>query len=138
MIDYRIKGMIVNGMGAAHTTISEQKPFFKDIPNIEQMFVGTINLNISPNLIKPLQFDYFIEPVNWGMIESFGFCKTKVEYNAQQYDGYLYFPSNSPHFRNKYFFDYLEIICKYIPDLRSGPELSIYIDKSKIDVYQNI
>ncbi len=138
MNDYKIIGKIVNGIGAARNAIKLQKPHFKDIPDINKMHDGTINLNISPILIKPLLFDYSIGPINWGMIESFGFCKIKIEYNTKLYDGYLYFPSGSPHFRDKYLFDYLEIICEYIPDYEKGTTLTIYIDKSKFDVYQKI
>jgi len=140
MNEYKIIGKPFSGLDKAHKTIAMQKPYFTEIPNIDKMFVGTINLNIFPNLIKPLQFDYFVDPIDWGFgfLESFGFSKIKVEYSSQKFDGYLYFPSESPHFKNKYFFDYLEIMCEYIPDFKSSLEFSIYINKSKIDVYERI
>lgn len=54
MIDYKITGITISGIGKAHETLVMQKPHFKDIFNIDKLHDGTINLNISPILITPI------------------------------------------------------------------------------------
>lgn len=140
MNNYKIDGKIVKGFGFATDTIEKQKSFFKDLPNLDKLYSGTINIDIFPFFIKPVIFDYFYKDVCWGedFYESFDLCKVKIFYEGKEYDGYIYFAHESRHFKGRYFFNYLEILAEKIPIKSENKFITIEINKENIDVYKKL
>jgi hypothetical protein len=143
----RLEGRVIKGKGIASgknidpetgltNTIGMQKPFFKmaDIPYIEDVYNGTVNMDISPNEFKINYPDYFVENVAWHVdaTESFQFVKTDIVFGAKDYSGYIYYPMPSklkshPDTR-------IELLAPKIPDLEYGKKIAIFVADGKISV----
>jgi hypothetical protein len=144
----KISGKIVKGHGIASGisknnpypkgSLEMQFPFFKDMGlDLYSFYLGTINIDISPFVWKPLYPDSYLENVKWiDQIppESFLFFECKLIFNAIVYDGMIYLPdpkTKVQHFQRD---DMIEVLSVKIPGIDYGKEILISIPDKKIDI----
>jgi hypothetical protein len=116
-------------------SISLLKPFLikEKIPNIENIYCGTINVNISPKLFEIKTPDYTVE-CKWHPNfpkETFWFIKVIIEYKKQKYSGYIMYPLQSEvkaHKTN----DVIELLCEKINGIKYGENISLKFQENKI------
>lgn len=146
-----IKGKIVKGHGVAsgiskttpypNGSLEMQFPFFKEMGlDLFHYYLGTINIDISPFIWKPLKPDYYLKNVRWTdqiPPESFMFFECDSIFESKTYSGMIYFPdpkTKVQHFQRE---DMIELISTKIPNLEYGKEILIEIADGKIDLRQN-
>ena len=126
---------LVEGMNL-NNTIALQRPFFEEagIIGISNMYSGTINVDISPNKFEILKPDYEITCEWWeGLIETFWLVETKINFNNEDYDGYIYYPCPS---YVKSHDDYtVEFLTYKIPNLNYGDEIFAKVSGEKIRLF---
>ncbi|MEE8423946.1 MAG: hypothetical protein V3S49_05340, partial [Thermodesulfobacteriota bacterium] len=100
----KIKGIITSNLCEANENIKMQTPHFRDLPDKEKLYSGTINLDIDPKKFKLLKWHYSYSKVDWGKtIEDFYFIKVRKlgkPNKLKRVIGYLYLPSESPNFQS--------------------------------------
>jgi len=129
-------GLNPKGMAGANGTISLQKPHFTKagIPNISNIYNGTINIDISPRKLKITKPDYEIR-CTWleNATETFWFVKGQLEYKDKKYDGYIYYPLPSK--LKEHSDNTIEFLCEKVGGLRHKDTISIYTSKDSIVFY---
>ncbi len=145
-----IKGKLIKGHGVA-SGISKttpypkgsqemQFPFFKKMGlDLCHFYLGTININISPFLWKPINSDYYLKNVNrTSQIppESFMFFDCQLKFDSKTYPGIIYFPgpkTKEQHFQKE---DMIEVISIKIPNIENGMRITIEITNGKVELIQ--
>jgi hypothetical protein len=142
-----LRGRIIEGKGIASgknvdpetgltNTIALQKPFFEraGISGIEDVYPGTINMDISPREFQINTPDHMVSDITWdkGATESFQFIKTRILFDEKDYAGYIYYPMPSelkshPDTR-------IELLAPKIAGLEYGKEIAIFVADGKISV----
>ncbi len=135
----KISGQHIKGTGGAKRSIKRQKKrFFKrGLPNIEEAFDGTININTLPKKYEILSYDYYFPNVihrsfPFRRIESFGFIEIlELRHNGVLYKnwGYVYFAEKSPHFTKN---DYFELLGKEIENFSFNDTIEITIKDGRL------
>jgi hypothetical protein len=143
----QVKGIVSEGYGVAsgksrnphfpEGTIAMQKQFFRERGlNLDEYFLGTINLSISPHKYKVKNAKYMFRNVKWSLTdpaEDFSFfdCRILIDSN-KGLSGLIYYPH--PETKPKHFQppNILEIITSFISGLRYGDELTIEVDSEQI------
>ncbi len=144
----KIHGKVVKGHGIA-SGISENNPYLKgslemQFPFFKKMgldlyhfHLGTINIDISPFLWKPIRPDYYLKQVIWtNQIppESFMFFECELLFESKTYPGIIYFPdpkTKVQHFQKK---EMIEVISIKIKEMEYGTEIDIIIPDNKIEL----
>jgi len=114
-------------------TIDLQRLFFEEagLEKMQDMYGGTINVDISPNKFKILNPDHMIT-CEWasGVEETFHFVKTLIHHNKVRYEGYIYYPCPSEF--KSHNDNIVELLTYKIPDLGYGDKISIEVSENKI------
>jgi hypothetical protein len=145
----QVKGFVKEGYGVAsgksgnprfpEGTIAMQKRFFHERGlNLDEYFLGTINLSISPHKYQVKNAKHTFKNVKWSLndpAEDFSFfdCRILIDSN-RRLSGLIYYPhpeTKPEHFQSP---DILEIITFFISGLRYGDELTIEFDSQQIDI----
>lgn len=116
-----------------NNTITLQKPFFIEnkIPRIQEVYNGTINLDIAPRIFKILKPDYTVT-CQWhpDVLETFWLVDVAIKYKKQLYPAYIYYPRPSSVKSHKD--DTVELLAEKIQGLKYGDMVSIIIDAKKV------
>ncbi|GAC13675.1 hypothetical protein [Aliiglaciecola lipolytica] len=142
----QLKGVLIQGHQVASGkgvqspypagTIYLQKPFFKKLGlDLSNLFEGTLNVWLPCESFKILNPDFCFENVTWieGFNqETFSFVKCQVEYQGNQYSGWVYYPhpeTKTQHFQQQ---NLIEILAPYIPNIVYGDELALTFQTERI------
>jgi hypothetical protein len=96
-----IKGKYTRGQGCASNTIAMQLKFFKNLPHVERLHPGTINIIPHKQLQKLPKFQFIYKGIAWHPNyhrEDFGFIIVKrftINNCSYTEPAYLYIASNS-------------------------------------------
>ena len=145
----QVKGIVREGYGVAsgrsenprfpRGTIEMQKPFFREQGlDLEEYFIGTINLSIAPHKYEIKEPKYTFKNIKWSPndpAEDFSFfdCRILVNPNSKL-SGLIYYPhpeTKPEHFQPP---DILEIITFFIGGLIYGDELVIEVDSQQMSI----
>ena len=144
--DLTISGRIIKGLQIAsgtnpdpslelNNTIFLQKPFFEKagILHMQNIFNGTINVDISPNLFKIISPDHEVTCV-WvkNVTETFWLVRTIISYNSNSHEGYIYYPCPSP--VKSHEDNIIELLSEKIPAIEYSKPLSIRVSSQKIQL----
>lgn len=146
----RVKAIVVKGHGVASGksldprfqggTIAMQKPVFQALGlDLGEYYSGTLNLSIAPLEYKIKRAKYTFKNVLWSETappEDFSFFDCRILYGETQAaaDGLIYFPhpeTKPQHFQPA---GVLEVLTRYIEDLRYGTELLIELNDEQLAV----
>ncbi len=140
----QISGVVVEGHHVAsgpsevypYGTLARQKPFFKERGlDLDLFFMGTINISIAPlrfELVKPV---YIFRNITWTDLhppEDFSFSPCRVLFQANAYDGFVYYPH--PETKIRHFQDpsVIEVITHWIPAIVYGSHLSLDLEAGAV------
>lgn len=143
-----IDGTVIQGHGIAsgkakdspypEGSLTMQAPFFKSLGlDLSPYFLGTLNVDISPQQWKPVKPDHTFKNVNWTPsipAEHFSFFKCSIIYDHKKYEAFIYYPhpeTKVTHFQNP---SIVEIISEKITDLTYGKNVQLVIEDHKIAV----
>lgn len=115
-------------------TIRKQKPFFTGvIPGIEDVFNGTINLDIAPGEFEILRPDYEVT-CEWerGYEETFWFVGGRLEYADRQHEGWIYYPRPGP--LKKHQNNAFEFLTHLIDGIKYGERVFLTYPREKIRI----
>lgn len=127
-----IHGVILRGHRVAsrpskdypYPALAKQLPFFKERGlDLDQYFLGTLNISISP-----LRFELFKPEITFPLVlwtdlhppETFSFSQCIISFESREYPGLIYYPH--PETKIRHFQDpsLIEVISKQIPGLIMG------------------
>ena len=145
-----VRGEIISGHGVAsgkgnderypEGTLKQQfKYFLEKGLNLSSYFMGTINLDISPNSYKIKQPKHFFKNIDWSEHvppENFYFFDVSLHYEEKTYEGLVYMPdpeTKEEHFQKP---TMLELILPKIEGLEYGTMVDIALKKEQIDIIQ--
>jgi hypothetical protein len=145
-----VKGKVQRGYGVASGksgdsrfpkgTLELQKPFFYERGlNLDDYYLGTINLSISPHQYEVKVPKCTFRNVKWSPdnpAEDFSFldCRIVTDSNSPL-NGLIYYPhpeTKPEHFQSP---DILEIITFPIDGLKEGDELTIELDRQQMEIH---
>ena len=146
-----IEGIITQGHGIASGkaidspypkgSLAMQAPFFKEKGlTLDDYFLGTLNVDISPFSWEPKTPDYTFLNIEWTPVipaEHFSFFKCILNYQGKSFNAFIYYPhpeTKVTHFQNT---SIIEIISEKIAGLSYGKNVSIIIDEQKIHLKDN-
>jgi hypothetical protein len=119
-------------------TIAMQIPFFKELGlDLSACFAGTVNLNIAPAQWQLLQADHCFEKMRWTHLhppETFSFVRLSAMWEAQQVDGWLYYPhpeTKAAHFQSS---STMELLLPKLDGLKLGDLLRLRFNTRNIRV----
>jgi hypothetical protein len=146
----QLKGHVQKGYGVASGksgdprfpkgTLELQKPFFQQRGlNLDDYYLGTINLSISPHSYEVKVPKYTFRNVKWSSEnppEDFSFfdCRILTD-SSNTLNGLIYYPhpeTKPEHFQSP---DVLEIITFPIDDLKERDELIIEVDQQQMEIH---
>ena len=145
----QVKGLVQQGYGVAsgkagnprfpHGTLAMQKAFFRERGlNLEEYFLGTLNLSIAPYRYEVRQAKYTFRNVKWSPndpAEDFSFFDCQIlTPTHKRLSGLIYYPhpeTKPEHFQAP---DVLEIITSFIGDLKYGDALTLEVDRQQMDI----
>ncbi|PSO50657.1 MAG: hypothetical protein BRC33_02555 [Cyanobacteria bacterium SW_9_44_58] len=145
----QVKGHVKKGYGVAsgmssdprfpRGTLELQKPFFQERGlNLDDYYLGTINLSISPHRYQVKVPKYTFRNVKWSSenpAEDFSFfdCRILIDSN-KKLNGLIYYPhpeTKPEHFQSP---DILEIITFPIDDLKERDKLIIEVNQQQMEI----
>lgn len=112
-----------------------QRPFFeREIPELKNVWTGTINIDISPKICRMLRFDHEIT-CEWqrGVTETFGVVSgSTLIVKGKKYPGFIYypFPSETKERRDHI----IEILAPKIKRLSYGDKVTLTLPGDKITI----
>jgi len=128
---FRIASGLANDPKYPGGTISMQKPFMeRNGLKLNDKFMGTLNLDISPFTNDDIEFDIHIENIRWNehYSESFSFRECSVKYGTGIYFGYVYKPhKNSDKIKCRHEKSIIEVIAPFIDGIGYGDEVEIVL-----------
>ncbi|PNW46534.1 UNVERIFIED_CONTAM: hypothetical protein BEN50_12000 [Euhalothece sp. KZN 001] len=145
-----VKGKVQKGYGVASGksgdprfpkgTLELQKLFFYERGlNLDDYYLGTINLSISPHQYEVKAPKCTFRNVKWSPdnpAEDFSFFDCRVVTDSNNpLNGLIYYPhpeTKPEHFQSP---DILEIITFPIDGLKEGDELMIELDRQQMEIY---
>ncbi|MBE9176659.1 hypothetical protein IQ225_17540 [Synechocystis salina LEGE 06155] len=145
----QVKGVVKVGHGVASGksnnprfpagTITMQKASFQERGlNLDDYYLGTINLSIAPLQYKIKQAKYTFRQVKWSNsnpAEDFSFFDCRIIVGDQQpINGLIYYPhpeTKPEHFQPP---DILEIMSSFIENLHYGSEVIIEVNPQQIEI----
>lgn len=111
-----------------------QRVFFeKEIPELTQVWTGTINLDISPNEVRMDEFDHTVT-CEWhpGIVETFGIVSgVTLHAKGKTFENcFIYYPMPSDIHTPRY--EIVELLAPKVEGLSYGDEISIEVPEGKI------
>ncbi|MEL6939196.1 MAG: hypothetical protein AAFO84_08385 [Cyanobacteria bacterium J06598_1] len=147
----QVKGRIKEGYGVASGksgdprfpagTLEMQKPVFRALGlNLDEYFMGTLNISISPHTYTVNRAKHTFRQVKWSPAEpaedfSFFDCRFSSGQNKKT-DGLIYYPhpdTKPEHFQSP---DILEVITPFIKGLNYQDEIVLEVDSQQLRIYQ--
>jgi CTP-dependent riboflavin kinase len=93
---YRVASGLTDNSPYPAGTIALQMPHFRRLGlDLSNCYVGTLNINIAPAKFKLVQPAHTFPNLVWidGFdSETFSFCHCQIEFQQQEYDGWIYYP----------------------------------------------
>jgi hypothetical protein len=141
-----VHGVIVEGHRVAsapsdvypYGTLERQKPFFEARGlNLDQYFLGTLNVSIAPLRFELFHPAYTFRQVAWTDLhppEDFSFSNCEVIFKGKEYDGLVYYPhpeTKIRHFQNP---SLIEVISVKIPGIAYGNCLELALDPTEVHI----
>jgi hypothetical protein len=113
-----------------------QRPFFEaEIPELKEVWTGTINVNIAPRLCKILKYDHEIT-CEWhpGITETFGVVSgLAVQVGRSQYvPAFIYYPLPSDIHTPRD--EIIEVLAPKIEGLNYGDTVTLHIPDGKVEI----
>ena len=148
-IEYiQVRGVVKQGYGVAsgngkderypEGTLKQQFNYFLERGlDLSSYFMGTINLDISPNNYKIKKPKHFFKHINWSEYiapENFYFFDASLSYNNKTYKGLVYMPD--PETKENHIQDptILELMFPKIKNLYYGVTVEIALKKDQLDI----
>lgn len=135
---------VASGPSAAYPeygSIEKQKPYFKALGlDLDDMFNGTLNIDIRPCKFSMSDPEYTFRKVQWTDLtnaEDFSFSRCRIKFNGREIHGWVYYPH--PETKKDHFQDAstIEVLAPFIPGIGYGDDLDLVIDTREIDVERN-
>jgi len=143
-----LAGKVVPGYGVAsgrgedkrypEGTIRLQAPYFKSRGlDLQDHYMGTINVDISPRSFQVVKPAYFFDQVDWSPHippENFYFFDADLVHLAMSYSGYIYMPDpeTKPEHHQKP--NIMELIMPEISGLKYGDSVELEINPKQIAI----
>ena len=146
-----VKGKVQRGYGVASGksgdprfpkgTLELQKPFFHERGlNLDNYYLGTINLSIAPHWYEVKIPKCTFRQVKWSPenpAEDFSFfdCRIVATDSNHPFNGLIYYPhpeTKPEHFQSP---DILEILTVPIDGLKEGDELMIELSRQQMEIH---
>lgn len=105
--------------------------------DLNQYFLGTINLDIAPYIFKIKKPKHFLENVNWSKYippENFYFFDVSLQFKGSTYKGLIYMPdptTKAEHFQNP---TILELLLPKIEGLKYGDVVMLEVIDEQIEL----
>ena len=146
-----VRGEIISGHGVAsgkgnderypEGTLKQQfKHFLERGLDLSNYFMGTINLDISPNSYQIKKPKHFFKNIDWSdhiPPENFYFFDVTLHYKDRTYQGLVYMPdpeTKEEHFQKP---TMLELILPKIEGLEYGIMVNVSLKKDQLDIIDN-
>lgn len=144
----KVEGKIIPGYGVAsgkgrdsrypEGTLRLQYPFFKKRGlNLENYFLGTLNIDISPFTYKIGMPDYFFEAVDWSdhiPPENFYFFNITLIFEGNRHQGLIYMPGPETKVDHEQLSTVLEIIAPPLENIHTGQIIHLEIDEESLEI----
>lgn len=139
-----IAGTVVQGYRVAsgpsadypYGALDRQRPIFKTRGlDLSAFFNGTLNVDIRPYTFKLFHPEYTFFSVMWTDLhppEHFSFSHCRVLYQAEEYEGWVYYPHPETKLRNFQNPSLLEVIARPIPGLQYGARIQVLLNPTEI------
>ena len=118
--------------------LERQLPIFKDRGlDLEGMFLGTLNIDISPATFELIEPEYTFRDVHWTDLhppEHFSFSRCRLEHAGAQVDAWIYYPHPETKLRHFQDRSLMEVIGPFLPGLNFGEMLRIGLDPEHVQV----
>lgn len=118
--------------------LERQRPLFKAAGlDLAGCYNGTLNIDIRPRRFRMLQPEYTIRGVEWTDLhppEDFSFSRCRVGLQGVEYVGWVYYPHPETKKRNFQNPSLLEVIAEFIPGVRYGEALEVWVKGEEIEV----
>lgn len=122
-------------------TIEMQLPYFKALGlDLSPYYLATLNISIEPITFSLIAPEYTFRQVHWTDAhppEDFSFSPCRITYRDEKYQGWIYYPhpeTKERHFQND---SIIEVIAKFIPEIRYGDEVSFEFKSEEISMQKN-
>ncbi len=121
-------------------TIEMQAPFFKALGlDLTPFFLGTLNINISPNQFELIAPQYTFRSVQWAEgfpAEDFSFSPCQIIDQDTSFDSLIYYPhpeTKIGHFQDA---SIVEVIAPLIPNLKYGNRITLSINTDEVRIWR--
>ncbi len=150
--DYtKVRGEIKSGHGVASgigrdkrypegTLKQQSKHFLEQGLDLSTYFMGTINLDISPNTYEIKNPKYFFKNIDWSDYippENFYFFDVSLHYKDKTYEGLIYMPDPETKEDHVQIPNMLELILPKVKGLEYGHCVDIEIKKGQLNIITN-
>jgi hypothetical protein len=121
-------------------TLRKQAPFFKERGlDLDQYFLGTINISITPLRFEMVRPAYTFRQIAWTNLhppEDFSFSPCRILFQAEVFDGFVYYPH--PETKIRHFQDpsVIEVITKWIPAIVNGSLLEMVLEAEAFRIWK--
>ena len=141
-----VDGILRKGYGVAsgpssdypYGALERQLPIFRARGlDLEGMFLGTLNIDITPAVFELVKAEFTFRDVHWTDLhppEHFSFSRCRLEHAEAQVDGWIYYPH--PETKLRHFQDpsLMEVIAPFLTGLSLGAVLRIGVDPERVNV----
>jgi len=139
-----LHGILVQGYRVAsgpskdypYGALDRQRPIFQSRGlDLSDCFNGTLNIDIQPRMFKLIEPEFTFHNVEWTDLhppEHFSFSRCKVNFQAGEYDGWVYYPhpeTKLRHFQNP---SLLEVIAIQIPGILYGDHVDVLVNPDEV------
>ena len=140
-----VTGKVIEGYGVAsgknknspypESSLKLQLSHFKKLGlNLNNYFLGTLNISIKPYQFELKKSYYYFPQVKWfqDIEEDFSFSPIKLSFKENTYQGWLYYPhpeTKPNHFQGK---STMELILPYIQGITYGDEVTVSVNEQEI------
>jgi len=139
-----VRGILRKGYGVAsgpsqdypYGALERQVPIFQARGlDLSTLFHGTLNIDIRPFTFRIVMPEFTFRDVFWTDLhppEHFSFSQCSVLFGGTLHAGWVYYPH--PETKRRHFQDpsLLEVIAEWIPDIKPGDELQVFVKRERI------
>ncbi len=144
----KIQGKIIPGHGVASGkgkdsrypkgTLRLQAPYFKERGlELEDYYLGTLNVDIAPHSFRIGIAKYFFEGIAWSdhiPPENFYFFEAALIHNNNRYDGLIYMPDPKTKVDHEQLATVLELILPPIEGIKTNDLVSLEIKENSLKI----
>jgi len=146
----RVSGTIIPGYGVAsgkgrdprypEGTLKLQNPFFKERGlDLEDYYLGTLNIDIAPFRYEIGKPTYFFEAVDWSehiAPENFYFFKVLLIFEGVGHQGLIYMPGPETKMDHEQIPTVLEVIAPPLENMHTGQTVYLEIDQECLKIIE--